>query len=452
MRPEEIGKLLGGYATGTLTAEERQALFAAALEDQELFDALAREQSLRDLLRDPAARAELLGALDTPPSRLGGFWQWLRRPVVAGLVTAGVAAVAVVAVWQGTRIAPVKPAAPMMVAELRPRERMPAPSPARPPAAASQPEDKERTKVSEASAAVTAEKKAVPVMPPPEARQRTKVAEAPAAVTAEKKAVPVMAVATPSPPGPEAAAGLTAGTAAIANVPAMAPPPPPAPAAAMARKAEAGSTAAGQPVGAISGTLQNEVALDARALFYLNQLAPAPGANAFVGGGGGAPPPARAETPQAGAAPRRAKTVVGLVAPMTATAPLGVRVSILRGENEVDLTTVLDPGETVRLKLIPNADGFLYVTEGARTVASAAAQRLQPFETPELRFDGSGQKQLVVTLSRSRQTVAPRSFGTRARGNLVETSADQGRATYVVSGPREAGARQVVVPVTLTYR
>jgi len=55
MSPEDIKKLLGGYATDTLTTEERQALFAAALEDQELFDALAREQSLRDLLRDPAA-------------------------------------------------------------------------------------------------------------------------------------------------------------------------------------------------------------------------------------------------------------------------------------------------------------------------------------------------------------------------------------------------------------
>ena len=66
MSPQDIKKLLGGYATGTLTAEEQQALFAAALEDQELFDALAREQSLRDLLRDPAARAELLSALDAP--------------------------------------------------------------------------------------------------------------------------------------------------------------------------------------------------------------------------------------------------------------------------------------------------------------------------------------------------------------------------------------------------
>ena len=119
MSPEDIRKLLGGYATGTLTTEEQQALFAAALEDQELFDSLAREQSLRDLLRDPAARAGLLSALDTPASRLGGFWQWLRRPLVAGLATAGVAAIAVVAVWQGTRPAGVKLAQPVIVAELR---------------------------------------------------------------------------------------------------------------------------------------------------------------------------------------------------------------------------------------------------------------------------------------------------------------------------------------------
>jgi hypothetical protein len=42
MSREEIQKLIGGYATGSLTAGEQQALFEAALEDQELFDELAR--------------------------------------------------------------------------------------------------------------------------------------------------------------------------------------------------------------------------------------------------------------------------------------------------------------------------------------------------------------------------------------------------------------------------
>ena len=79
MSREQVHKLLGGYATGTLTPEERQALFEAALEDQRLFDALAREQSLRDLLRDPAAKAQLLAALGEAPEtwrQRAARWMW----------------------------------------------------------------------------------------------------------------------------------------------------------------------------------------------------------------------------------------------------------------------------------------------------------------------------------------------------------------------------------------
>ena len=425
MSPEDIKKLLGGYATGTLTAEERQALFAAALEDQELFDALAREQSLRDLLRDPAARAELLSALDTLASRTGGFWQWLRRPAVAGLAMAGVAAIAIVAVWQGTRVAPLKPAEPVIVADLKRPEPVPGLSSAPPVAPARQPEASTRTKAGDAPAAAMTDKKTtLAIAPPP----------APAAIQALNERRDATDVAAPAMP-----------------------PPPPAPAAMpalAARKAEAESTAAAQSAGAMSVAVPENLPLDARALFYLNQLAP--GANAFVepsGGGGAAPPPARPAAPRKDAAPQTAKAVSGFAAPMSATAPrLGVRVSILRGQSEVDLTTVLDPGETVRLKLTPNADGFLYVVEGSRLVASGAVGRLKPFETPELRFEGSGQKQLYVLLSRRPRTVAPLSLGSLASGDLVQTSPDQERATYVVSGARGAGAQQVVVPVTLTYR
>ena len=67
MSPKEIQKLLGGYATDTLSAAERSALFAAALEDQELFDALAKEHALREVLEDPASRQQLIAALG--PSR-----------------------------------------------------------------------------------------------------------------------------------------------------------------------------------------------------------------------------------------------------------------------------------------------------------------------------------------------------------------------------------------------
>jgi hypothetical protein len=88
MSPEEIQKLLGGYATDTLSAAERSALFAAALEDQELFDALAKEHALREVLEDPASRQQLIAALGPSRDTLAArAWRWLRRP--ASLAMAG---------------------------------------------------------------------------------------------------------------------------------------------------------------------------------------------------------------------------------------------------------------------------------------------------------------------------------------------------------------------------
>ncbi|MBX5496974.1 MAG: hypothetical protein IRZ15_16685, partial [Bryobacteraceae bacterium] len=60
MKRELAEKLLGGYAAGNLTEEERALLFSAALENQQLFDALAEEEALREVLADPAVRRQLL--------------------------------------------------------------------------------------------------------------------------------------------------------------------------------------------------------------------------------------------------------------------------------------------------------------------------------------------------------------------------------------------------------
>jgi hypothetical protein len=491
MSPEDIRKLLGGYATGTLTTEEQQALFAAALEDQELFDALAREQSLRDLLRDPAARAELLSALDTPAIRSVGLWQWLRRPMVAGLATAGVALIAIVAVWQGTtRMASVKPSSqPVIVAELKRPELSPAPSVPQLPPPASQPATIKRDKDARAAVPALADKEMAPAVAlpsrrleaespaelmkqgkaviasvPSPARQseesmRAKIAPAPAAARADKKTA-LASVPSPASQTENFMVGVKVVPAPAPAIPdnkavaAMAPPPPPPPPAVLARKAEADAAPPVPQVGLTTGAVQASLSLDARALFYLDQ--PAPVANAFVqpgGGGGAAPQPAFRTAPRKDAPPPNAKGVTGLVAPVTAPAqPLGLRVSILRGQNEVDLTTVLDPGERVRLKLIPNVDGFLYVAEGTHTLARGRVQRLRPFVTPELRFRRSGQKQLIVLLSRRPRTVAPQSLDGLARDDLVRSPVPQERATYIVAGPRQAGAQEVVVPITLTYR
>ncbi|MGA2743018.1 MAG: hypothetical protein ABSG65_36980 [Bryobacteraceae bacterium] len=83
MSRDEIQKLLGGYASDTLSEAERRVLFEAALEDQELFDGLAKEQALRDVLQDSSARRQLLAALG--PARVP-FW-WLRKPAVLAMAS-----------------------------------------------------------------------------------------------------------------------------------------------------------------------------------------------------------------------------------------------------------------------------------------------------------------------------------------------------------------------------
>ncbi len=97
----EAEKLLGGYATGTLTPEEREALFAAALGNQSLFDALADEQALKEVLDDPASRARLLAAVgERRESALQRMMAWLRRPSVVALGAAVAAAVLLMVVVQ----------------------------------------------------------------------------------------------------------------------------------------------------------------------------------------------------------------------------------------------------------------------------------------------------------------------------------------------------------------
>lgn len=91
---DEIRKLLGGYATNTLTETERKTLFEAALDDQELFDALQKEQALRDLLDDPVSRTQIRQALDkqAPLPWWSRWWTWT---AAASAVAAAVLVVAV---------------------------------------------------------------------------------------------------------------------------------------------------------------------------------------------------------------------------------------------------------------------------------------------------------------------------------------------------------------------
>lgn len=434
MKREDIQKLLGGYATGTLTPEEQQALFEAALEDQELFDALAREQSLRDLLRDPGTRAQLLAALDGPPVHGQTFWQWLRRPLAVGTALAGMAAVAVVMVMvrQSTQ-APKQ----VMVAEVR-EPGPPKALPRREPEADARqlPQETRRAGRARAPRADTepakkemAKDEAKPALTPAAPSAAETVQASAAAIMAEKKAE--VADASP-PPGQQQQQrqqrlqGL--GQGALSGAP-----PPSAPAASTTNQA------------AVS-------AENARTLFY--GVPPAAGLLAEGAAQGNAMVSPKAVAP----APMKANPVA-LADSAAPAVHLGVRCSILRGATEADPATVLDPGEPIRLKIIPNDNGFLYVRErnsgGAWvTVASGAAERFKPFETPVLRFEGSGQKELSVLFTRQRQAGQGGALpmgSIPAPRNLIQTAADQDRATYVVTGGN-TGLQQVVAPITLTYR
>ena len=91
MTREDLRKMIGAYATGTLTDAEKKELFEAALDDQEIFDELVHEQSLKEIFQQPGAKSRLIAALDDPAAPLA----WWRKPLVWWL--AGAVAVAVFA-------------------------------------------------------------------------------------------------------------------------------------------------------------------------------------------------------------------------------------------------------------------------------------------------------------------------------------------------------------------
>ena len=103
MSEHELETLLGGFAADTLTQQERERLFRAALQDQQLFNALADEQALKELLADPAVRSRLLQALDRQGTQGSMSW-WDRFSTPSGLTWAGGVAVGVFAVVLGLRV------------------------------------------------------------------------------------------------------------------------------------------------------------------------------------------------------------------------------------------------------------------------------------------------------------------------------------------------------------
>jgi hypothetical protein len=440
MSREDVQKLLGGYATGTLTPEEQQALFAAALDDQELFDALGREQSLRDLLRDPAAKAEVLAALD------GGRVPWYRhgwwRPAAVALAMAGIAVMAVVV----TRKSAPKPEA-VTVAELKAPAQAPAPEPRQmeqvPPGPAAQ-----------GQPGASALRRAKALTAP--AENQYQAAEALKAADALKKDMPAppAPAAVPPPAREEQAIQATSGKQEAATQP---------PAAAPRFSSTAENTLAQQQAAPMMPqALQQGQQGQQMGQLGLRDVAAGGGAGGgYLGPNArllfyGNPVAAEADTKQKSAKKPVANSLAATARiAMVPAFHLGVRWSILRthanGETvEAPPGTVLDAGEQVKLKLVPNDRGYLKVWERSgsaspRLVASGAAAPLQPFEAAV----PAGARELYVQFTRDSLAGLP---SPETRGNLIQTADVEEKATYVVNRVSDGTPQQLVVPITLNYK
>jgi hypothetical protein len=328
MKPEDARKLLGGYATGTLTAAEQEALFAAALENQELFDALMKEEPLREVLQDPASKAQLLAALEAPAAR-SGWWSW--RPLIGAVAMAGVA-LAAIAIW---RTGAKENAVSVMVAE-------------------------------------------APKVPP-----------ATRNLTIEPQSVVAPASAAPARSKPKLEA---TGTVETRRERAEESDAPKTEAAPLAKNAEGG----GAPVnGAVPAGAVQQPAVQAQAQrqalagpppLFQQQSAPSVSLDA-------APALNRAAAVNS----FRAKEVAADQSLDTKSAPL-LQWSVLRGDRELAPDTILDAGETIRLRVLSLVAGLLTIRDGDKVLVSASVEAAKPFDTPLIPFTASGPRSLRVTL------------------------------------------------------
>jgi hypothetical protein len=373
MRPQDIEKLLGGYATGTLTEEEREALFKAALSDQNLFNALADEQALKELLDNPSARRQLLHALEKQEEPLfRRFSMWLGRPAswaVAGSVAAAVLVVVIVS-RVGER--PAEPdrtlVAKRQVVPLQ--EAVPAPQPVAPPPAQEQLKDEDRR----TTEPVATEKKRAIV---------TETESKPQALVAGNIQVPPT---VPAPPSEQAEVG------------------------AVEREVQ-GQTA--EPMAFAERVRRDEASAKARETY---KAAPAPGPPTA-----GAEPAkeeqARLKTARGALVVRtaagRATSEADVIAQVQQQAP-SIQYRILRrGDDgsyaEVDPQATFRAGDRIRLTVEPGDDGYLYVSlrdaaGASRLLFERQVQGGSPYTIPTseaIDLGGPpGERKLIVILSR----------------------------------------------------
>lgn len=449
MNREDIQKLVGGYATGTLTPQEQQALFEAALHDQDLFDALAREQALRDLLRDPVAKARLLAELDRPPSRWRQLAEWLRRPAAVGAVMTVAAVIAFFVVRQNMKPPPV-----VTVAEVHAPPASPEAAAPRPSAPAAEVKAPVRDELALARPALREKERPQDQAKRAEARPFTKPAP---------PAVPAQPLVLPPVPAPQNQALLAQQLGAV-------PPQQNQQAQALQLQAQKLEVIAGAP------------AADAITLFYGGAAASQFAANEFLDTGADALPAKKdagvqAEQKEKTVQARQPAARPGLAgfAPAAdsalkkvSPANLGVQYRILRALESGEYADVV-PGESIeagtalKLQIEPNNGGYLVVTESGPgdIVREVANRRVEGWSLVEtlLPVKEPGRKELRVWFSRQPQAGLAGS-GAPPGGNLVQMTADtksgagavnRQRWTYVVSRSTDP-ISLVVFTITLNYK
>jgi len=311
MNKEEIQKLIGGYATGSLTDDERRQLFEAALDDQELFDALQGEQALKELLDDPISRQQvrLAAAESLPHTTASPKASWFRRPWIwaAGASVAAAAVLLVVLVQWNPDRAEVKQVAVL-------RKEAPAPPP------------RAETSVTGTGTNEPPVKAAQPAGRPMAAKKE------------ERRAAPL------TPAGPLPSATPTA-------VPVAAQAPPPAPSE-PAKSAEKDVVLAPPPAARVQTLGQQEQVIVTQA---------APQAQNKSGRAGEMQRPAQAFRSRS-----IASTGAGL-APQLAVRDTGSHSFAKRLEDgsyvNVPPGTVFHPGETIRLTIVSRVSGPLVISE-----------------------------------------------------------------------------------------
>lgn len=351
MRREDIEKLLGGYATGTLTEEERRALFEAALSDQALFEALAGEEALKELLEDPSRRRQVEQALLERPrglvARLAG---WMRRPQAWAL--AGTLAATTVLAVVVIRVHSPKPEFELA------RQQAPAAATPALPAPVTAPSERPRREAARLARRFDAPAKLKEFSPPTVAADR---------------------LGTPEQPQIPAAVAQNAAAPAVTRMAAGGP----------HAQAQPAPQSAQQQVAGLGADKSRAARQSTAESIVVESEAPAPRIEAKD---------KKEAQPQ----------TFGMVAKRARIAPLEVRYRIFAKNadgkfDEQDPKAPLAPGAQVRVSLTTNQAGYLYVNNsGGVLFATQAAPGISYLVDPQ-----SGDRLLNVVLSRQPITTPP---------------------------------------------